>query len=110
VVLLDPCALVIHVERGIHALGDDPCPKPTRGGFGSLSHDSPLEDQLDLIGSADVEVFADDLLEEDAPGHRAVQDLSEGELRLKYRQLVSDTRRAVLGLEGMGNTTKPLPK
>ena len=28
VVLLDPCALVIHVERGMHALGDDPCPKP----------------------------------------------------------------------------------
>ena len=34
-----------------------------------------VEDQSDLVGTAGVEVVADDLLEEHPPGHRPVQHL-----------------------------------
>src|SRR5262249_43054802 len=44
---------------------------------------APAEDELDLIGAANVEVFADDLFEEDAAGDGLVEDLGEGGLRLQ---------------------------
>src|SRR5215510_722107 len=53
-----------------------------RGGPAALADQAPGEDQADLIRAADVEVVAQDLLEEDPPGQRGVQDLGEGELAL----------------------------
>ena len=44
--------------------------------------DPPLEDQLHLVGTAQIEVFPDDLLEENAAGQWAIQDLGEGKLGL----------------------------
>jgi hypothetical protein len=51
--------------------------------------DPAIEDQADLVGSAQVEVVADHLLEEDASRHRPVQHLGQGELRLQDRDVVA---------------------
>ena len=61
---------------------------------GGAPGDAAVEDQLHLVGAADVEVLADDLLEEDAAGDRAVEDLGEGELGLQDGQRRSGSRRA----------------
>jgi hypothetical protein len=108
VILLDPRGLVVHVEGRIDALGDDAGAESPGSDVGALTQDPAFEDQLHLIGTADVEVLADDLLEEDAPHHRPVEDLRQRELHLKDRQVVSDARGAVLGREEVGQPAKPL--
>ena len=55
----------------------------------ALADDAPVEDQLDLVRAADVEVVADHLLEEDPPGDRRVEHLGQGELGLQDRQVVA---------------------
>jgi hypothetical protein len=44
--------------------------------------DGPAEDDVHLVRAADVEVVADQLLEEDPPGDRPVQGHGRGELDL----------------------------
>jgi hypothetical protein len=61
----------------------------------AAAHQAPVEDQRDLVGSADVEVVADDLLEEDPPGHRFVQHLGQGELGLQDGDVVAVARGPV---------------
>ena len=61
-ILLDPGVLVVDVQRRNDAVGQDARAKPARRPLG----DAALEDQLHLIGPAEVEVLADDFLEEDA--------------------------------------------
>jgi hypothetical protein len=59
-VLLQIEALVPDVEAGSDAVGED-----AGGEFaGGAPGDGTLEDQLDAVGAAQVEVFADDFLEE----------------------------------------------
>jgi hypothetical protein len=62
VVLLDAGVLVVEVERGGDALGHDAGAHPSRGSAG----DAALEDQLDFLGTTEIEIFADHLFEEDA--------------------------------------------
>src|ERR1700692_908146 len=57
VVLLDPAPLVIDMQRGGYAVGDDPRAEATRG----VAHDPAVEHQADLAGAADIEVLADNL-------------------------------------------------
>jgi hypothetical protein len=57
--------------------------------------DASAEDEPDLVGSAQVEVVADDLLEEDPAGDRFVQHLGQGELGLQHRYLVAVAGRVV---------------
>ena len=47
--------------------------------------DPSVEDQGHLTGAAEIEVLPDHLLEEDAPGHRRIEHLGEGELGLQDR-------------------------
>ena len=54
-------------------MGQDPGPKMSRR---SLHHPT-VEDQVHLVGTAEVEVFANDLFEENAATQRAVQDLRQ---------------------------------
>src|SRR5215831_3136423 len=61
VVLLDARTLIVNVHGWNDAIGDDAGPKTTGSAFGH----SAVEDQLYLFGSADVQVFADHILEED---------------------------------------------
>ena len=48
-----------------------------------------VEDETDLIGAADVEIVADDLLEEDPTRDRCVEHLGQGELGLQDRHVVA---------------------
>ena len=106
VVLLDARTLVVHVQRGNHALGDHAGAKPPRG----APANAPLEDQLHLTGPADIEVLANHFLEERAPGHRPVQHLGERELRLQDRDVVAVARRPVRRRERMRQPAQPLPQ
>ena len=106
VVLLDARALVVDVQRGNHALGDDAGAKPPRGAPG----DAPLEDQLHLIGPADIEVLANHFLEEHPAGDGPVQHLGERELRLQDRQVVAIAGRPVSAGKRMRQPAQPFPE
>ena len=83
VVLLDLRMLVVDVQARDHAAGDDAGAEPARRGVLAAALDAPVEDQGDLVRAADVQVVADDLLEEDPPGGRPARHLGEGELGLQ---------------------------
>src|SRR5262245_22160322 len=95
--------LVVDVQRWRHPLGEHPGPEPARGLLG----DTPPEDELHMIGTTDVEVLADHLLEEDAARQGPIQNLGQGELCLKDRQIVSIASRAIFGAERMGQPCQP---
>ena len=56
---------------------------------GVRADDPAVEDQLHLVGAAEVEVLADHLLEEQAAVHRPVEHLGERELGLQDRDVVA---------------------
>ena len=89
-------------------VGDHPGAEPSRRGARAAAHQAAVEDQADLIGAADVEVVADDLLEEDPTGHRVVEHLGQGELGLQDRQVVAVARVAIGGGERMRQSGQPL--
>ncbi len=62
VLLLDATVLVVDVQRRHDPVGQHARAEAAGGPLA----DTPLEDQLHLIGPAQVEVFADDLLKKDA--------------------------------------------
>ena len=103
-ILLDLGALEIDQERGRHPLRDDAGTEPGLG----RSQDAAIEDQLHLLGTTEIEILADDLLEKDASCERSVEDLGEGELRLEDGDVVSESGLAVLRREGMREARKPL--
>ncbi len=105
-VLLDLGLLVVDMERRHHAVGDDPGPEAARGSPG----DPSIEDQLDMIRPAKVEVLPDDLLEEHAAGERAIKNLRERELHLKHREVIAISGGAVPGVEGVWQDLQPLPE
>ena len=105
-ILLDPRTLVVDVQRRCYPLGDHAGAEPTR----RLLGDPPLEDQLHVIGPADVEVLADHFLEEDAAGGGTVEDLGQGELSLKDRNVVAIAGCSILGREGVRDARQPLPE
>ena len=96
VVLLDFRVLVVHVQARGHPVGDDAGAEPARRGAPALADDLPVEDQRDPVRAAQVQVVADQLIEEDPPAHRGVQHLGQGELRLQHRQLIAVPGRGVL--------------
>ena len=104
VVLLDARALVVDVQRRDDPAGDDAGSVPRRGAPG----DAPVEDQLHVVGAPEVEVRADDVLEEGAPLGGPVEDLGEGELRLQDGEVVADARRAVRGRVRVRQARQPL--
>ena len=63
---------------------------------------------MHLVGPAQVQVLADDFLEEDAAGLRSVEDLGQRELGLQDRDVVAVAGLAVGGGEGMRQTCQPL--
>ena len=77
VVLLDARVLVVDVQRRDDPVGYHAGSVPR----GRASGDASVEDQLHVVGAAEVEVLAHDLLEEDPSLDGAVEDLRQGELR-----------------------------
>ena len=72
-VLLDVGFLVVQVELGAGAVGDDLGAEGPGGAELAALADGPAEDDVHLVRAADVQVVADQLLEEDPPGQRPVQ-------------------------------------
>src|SRR5258708_35756116 len=70
VVLLYSRMLVVDVQGGDHALGDDPGAEPARRGSRPLADDPPAADGPPLARAADVQVVAGPLLADDPPGPR----------------------------------------
>ena len=85
VVLLDPGVPVVDVQVGVTPAVITGC-GTVPGSCVSRPSRSGGRRQGDLVGAADVEVVADDLLEEDPAGRRFVQHLGQGELGLQDRQ------------------------
>jgi hypothetical protein len=65
---------------------------------------------LHLIGPTEVEILADDFLEEAAARVRSVKHVRERELRLEDRELIAVAGGAVGRCKGMGQATQPLPE
>lgn len=84
-VLFDAAFLVVHVQGRDYAAGEHPGAETARG----ASSNGATEKELDLIGTADVEVFPDDLIEEDATMDGLVEDQGEGELGLEDGKVVA---------------------
>jgi hypothetical protein len=106
VVLLDLGLLVLNVQRGHNPLGQNARAEAPRRATG----DTPVEDQLHLIGSAEIEILPDDLLEETTPRDRPIEHLGQGELGLQDRELIPITGRPVRWGEGMRQATQPFAK
>src|SRR5579871_2154041 len=104
VVLLDARALVVDVQRRRYPFRQHARAEASR----RLGGDASSEDQLDLVGAAQVQVLADDLLEEDAAGQRPVQHLGQGEFRLEDGQVVAVAGLAVLICKGVRQAGQPL--
>ena len=79
ILLLDARVLVVHVQGRSDVLGEDKGAKPPRG----AAIDLAVEDQLDLLRPAEIEVLADHLLEEQSAVRRPVEHLCQGELGLQ---------------------------
>ena len=87
VILLEVGVFVVDVQGRRDALGDDARPASAVGG--GLSLHLARKDQLHLFGTAQIDVLADDLLEEAAAMDTAVPDLGEGELGLENGKIVA---------------------
>ena len=90
-VLLDVAALVLDVQTGQHAVGDDPRREPAR----RRGDDLAVEQQLNPIRSAQVEVLADDLLEQLPPALGLVEHLGAADLQLQDREGIPEAGRGV---------------
>src|SRR5579859_6688218 len=86
-VLFDLGLLVVQVEVGAGPAGDDLGPEGPWGGVLAAQADLTVEDDVDLVRAADVDVVADQLLEEDPARDGPVQRHGGGELGLLDRQL-----------------------
>src|SRR5260370_1237276 len=89
VVLLDLGVLVVDVQAGGDPVGDHAGGEGAGGAVFAAAVDGSAEDQADAVGSAQVEVVTDDLLEEDPPGDGLVEHLGEGEFGLQDRDVVA---------------------
>ena len=99
-------ALVLDVQAGGDAVGDHPGAKRARGGPDDLA----LEQQLDPVGPAEVEVLADDLLEELPAAQGPVEDLGAADLQLQDRQPVAEAGGRVGRRQGQRQLPGPAPK
>ena len=107
VVLLDLGGLVEHVQARGDPVGDDTGGEGAGSAVLAAAVDAAAEDQADPVGAAQVQVVADDLLEEDPPGDRLIQHLGQGELRLEDRDVIPVPGRPVGGAERMRQERQP---
>jgi hypothetical protein len=104
VILLDPGALVINVDGGCDAPGEDAGAQAARGAAG----DAAVKDQLDLVGPAEIEVLADDLFEKQPAVNRAIEDLGQRKLGLQDRDIVAVAARRSPAVNGWGRNCSHL--
>ena len=97
VILLDAGVPVVDVQGRGHVLSDD-AGAETSGG---LRSNPAIEDEADLFRAAEIEVLADDVLEEQPAVLGLVEDLGEGEFGLQDGNLVAVSGFAIRTGEGM---------
>jgi len=97
-ILLDAGMLVVDVQRRGDVFGEDAGAETARG----LARDLAVEDELNLLRSAEIEILADHLLEEHSPTRRPVEHFRRGELGLQDRDVISVTGPPVAGGERIG--------
>ena len=107
-VLFDLGLLVIQVEVGAGPGGDDLGPEGPWGGVLAAQADLAVEDDVDLVRPADVDVVADQLLEGDPAGGGPVQRHGGGELGLLDRQLPAVIRLFIFAGERVRQPGQPL--
>src|ERR1700724_2985322 len=105
-VLLDVAVLVLDVEAGIDAVGDDAGPVPVCGGRGTTGQPA-VKQQADAVGTPQVEISPHDLVKKVASVQRAVEDLGEAQLELPEAELVSVPSLSVLAAERPGKPLRP---
>src|SRR6185295_4580204 len=98
--------LVIKVQRGYHPVGNHAGAKVT----GSPLGDAAVEEQLYLSRIAQVEILVDDRFEERASRQWSIQYLSERELGLQDRDVVTATQFLVLSSKRVGQAGQPLAR
>src|SRR5207249_6108957 len=94
---------VADVQTGMHPLAQDAGAGTARGG----ADDFAGEDQLHSVRAAQIQIVADDFLEELSAGHRAIHDLGEADFQLADRELVIIAGSAVAGRERQGEPIQP---
>ena len=96
--------LEVDVQAALNAPRDDPCPIAEWRGRGELG----TKDQSDAIRAAQVEVVADDLLEEPpSPPGRLIEDLGQADLDLPQAQPMAVADRACRGIQAPGQSLHP---
>lgn len=80
----------------------------SRGRPGSTAHDRAVEDQPDLVRSSEVEVLAQDFLEQHPTRDRPVQHLGQGALDLQHRDVVAVARDPIGPGERVRQGREPL--
>src|SRR5262249_39082671 len=101
-------ALVVEAEAGLDAFGKHTGAKCPWGLVGSPHEDLATEEELNAVWPADVEVVADDLLEELASMNGPVEDVGGADLHLHDAELVSIAYSSVVGGERMREDAQPL--
>ena len=110
VVLLDLGVLVVNVDRGGDLGAEHAGAPPRRGRAPAAQAHAAVKDQAGLVGPAEVEVLADQLLKEHAARVGAVQHLGERELGLQDRQLIAVAGPAVGRGERVRQPRQPAAK
>ena len=103
-ILLDAGMFVVDVQRRGDSFGNHSRTET----MAAVARDTAIEDELDPIRTAEVEVLANHLFEEKSARDGPVEHLSQRELGLEDGHVVPVARLAVLGFEGMRQPAKPL--
>jgi hypothetical protein len=103
-VLFEIAVLVADAQRGHHALGDHARAKAPR----RLPGHPAIKDQLHPVGPTQIQVLANEILEQQPAAQRTIQHVREAELGLQDGQLVAIPRPAVSPGKGMGQALQPL--
>src|SRR6266545_7883798 len=98
--------LVVHRQLRQHAVLNDAGTKRARRVAAHLA----AEQELDSIGATEVEILAQQLLEELAPVKGPIEDLGEAHLDLPDGEPVAVSGGAVVAREWMGQTSEPAAK
>src|SRR5271165_52796 len=105
-VLLDPAGLVVAADLRVDSLGDHLGAEGARRG----GEYAPAEGQRHAVGAADIQVVADEPLEERPPGGGTPEHPGIGHLELTERQLVDVAGAQVHGGEYLREPGKPAPE
>ena len=109
VVLLDlACSCRSTCRLGVTPSVTTRVAKRARGVVLAATVDAAVEDQADPVGAAQVEVVADDLLEEDPPGHRPCPASGSGKTPPAGSRCRSGSRPRGRGVNGCGSRASHL--